>query len=208
MNDDIDARIRKCVGNHLPTDVIVRPDGVVKIHGESPCATAEGYSVDNIRKLMVEIPHLFQKIGNGKQYWNTNSMTGKEKVEEWRKYLGGDGGEMTPCSHGDFIIGMLLLGYEYRGENEKKYPTLVFNATYRNLMKHTCECGLEYTKASEIQHKKSQAHIVLMKHHKGVSPPDPRIQDGITDGISGGVYDATPSVATESHPLNYLAWKE
>ena len=147
-----------------PLGLIVEDEGIIK-KDDTGVYTAfvtmlSNSSIDNILRLVTEIPLLFQKNKTDKKYWNTNSRSGKGKIEEWRKYKEESD---TYCSHGDFIIAMLVLGYEFRKNNAKKYPELTFNATYRNIMKYTCECGLEYTKSIEQQHKKSVMHKTIMK---------------------------------------------
>lgn len=142
-----------------PLGLIVEDEGIIKKDDIGVCMLSNS-SIDNILRLVTEIPLLFQKNKTDKKYWNTNSRSGKGKIEEWRKYKEESD---TYCSHGDFIIAMLILGYEFRKNNAKKYPELTFNATYRNIMKYTCECGLEYTKSIEQQHKKSVMHKTIMK---------------------------------------------
>jgi hypothetical protein len=162
--DELCRRISDMLAD-LPKGLSIEDEGVVlKNNG---CNTTEkvaynpsNNTLENILRLMKEIPALFQKNKPEKKYWNTNSRSGKNKIEEWRKYKG----ESDPyCPHGEFIIAMLVLGYEYREKYEKRYPEMTFNATYRNLMKYTCTCGLEYTKATEGQHKSSQVHKTIMR---------------------------------------------
>jgi len=161
--DELYHRISVMLVEELPQGLVIEDDGVVLKNGVSadkaeyrPSTTR----LENIMRLTHEIPLLFQKNKNDKQYWNTNSRSGKNKIEEWRKYKAEPD---TYCPHGDFIIAMLILGYEYRKNYEKKYPEMTFNATYRNIMKYTCECGLEYTKSIESQHKSSKIHKTILK---------------------------------------------
>jgi hypothetical protein len=149
----------------LPKGLTIEDGGVVLKN--NVCNTADkvmydpsNITLENILRLMKEIPLLFQKNKNEKKYWNTNSRSGKNKIEEWRQYKSESD---TYCPHGDFIIAMLVLGYEYRENYDKKYPEMTFNATYRNMMKYTCSCGLEYTKSTEGQHKSSKVHQAIMR---------------------------------------------
>lgn len=145
----------------MSNGIFIEDNGVYKKESSTSLVyNPSNNTLENIKRLMKEIPLLFQKNKKEKKYWNTNSNTGKEKIEEWRKYKE-QSDTYTP--HGDFIIAMLLLDYEFRNNYEKKYPQMTFNATYRNIMKYSCECGLEFTKATEIQHKKSILHKTIMK---------------------------------------------
>lgn len=147
----------------LPKGLAIEDGGVVLKNSntdEKVDYNLSNNTLENILRLTKEIPSLFQKNKPEKKYWNTNSRSGKNKIEEWRHYKNESD---TYCPHGDFIIAMLVLGYEYRQNYEKKYPEMTFNATYRNLMKYTCSCGLDYTKSTEIQHKSSQNHKTIMK---------------------------------------------
>jgi len=150
----------------LPKGLTIEDEGIVLKN--NVCNTTEkvmynpsNTTLENILRLTKEIPLLFQKNKPEKKYWNTNSRSGKNKIEEWRRYKSESD---TYCSHGEFITAMLVLGYEYRQNYEKKYPEMTFNATYRNLMKYTCVCGLEFTKSTELQHKSSQTHRTIMKY--------------------------------------------
>lgn len=160
-----DEIVHRCIhaikAELYPLGLNVEDTGVFEQKGDDTgvCLLSNS-SIDNILRLVKEIPQLFQKNKTDKKYWNTNSRSGKNKIEEWRKYK--EVGDCY-CPHGDFIIAMLILGYEFRKNNAKKYPELTFNATYRNIMKYTCECGLEYTKSIEQQHKKSVMHKTIMK---------------------------------------------
>jgi len=159
--DILKERIQSLTKEFMSNGIYIEDNGVYKKESSTSLTyNPSNNTLENIKRLMKEIPLLFQKNKKEKKYWNTNSNTGKEKVEEWRKYKE-ESETYTP--HGDFIIAMLLLGYEYRKNYEKKYPQMTFNATYRNIMKYTCECGLEFTKATEIQHKKSILHKTIMK---------------------------------------------
>jgi len=159
--DILKERIQSLTKEFMSNGIYIEDNGVYKKESSTSITyNPSNNTLENIKRLMKEIPLLFQKNKKEKKYWNTNSYTGKEKVEEWRKYKE-ESETYTP--HGDFIIAMLLLGYEYRKNYEKKYPQMTFNATYRNIMKYTCECGLEFTKATEIQHKKSILHKTIMK---------------------------------------------
>ena len=159
--DILKKQIQSLMEGLMTNGIFIEDNGVYKNETSyNLLQNPSNIALENITRLMNEIPLLFQKNKKERKYWNTNSITGKEKIEEWRKYKE-QSDTYTP--HGDFIIAMLLLGYEYRNNNEKKFPQMTFNATYRNIMKYTCECGLEFTKATEIQHKKSVLHKTIMK---------------------------------------------
>lgn len=187
-------RISECMVKKLPPHTCLTEHGIYTTDAEDLKELEGAWMVrliEDVPRLLKEIPLLFQKIGNGKHYWNTNSATGKDKIEEWRKYKNE---KDVATSEGSFIIAMLLLDFEYRPNNERKFPHLVFNASFRNLKKETCECGLEYTKASEVQHKKCSAHLKLMENKKKKSPTPPPMTN--------------PPPLEEVHPLKYFAWTQ
>jgi hypothetical protein len=209
-------RIHECLRKTLPAKTCLTKHGIYPTDSDDLIELEGMWSVElekDVPRLLVELPLLFQKIGNGKQYWNTNSETGKSKVEEWRKYKNeGD----VEVSEGSFILAMLLLGYEFKANNERKYPHLIFNASYRNLMKYKCECGLEYTKAIEIQHKKSHSHITLMATKQKTTPsPPPRSPPPSRPvplpNLSSAIQIPPPPPSppsAEVHPLKYFAWTQ
>ena len=151
-------KVKECLERRLPAGLWINDRGIT-----NRTETIEPFSessLGNIQRLMKEIPILFQKNNGENKYWNTNTNSAREKIEEWREYKKESD---KYCPAGDFIIGMLMLDYEFKPDNVKKYPELVFNASYRNMMKYECECGLDYTALTKLQHQQSAAHKKIMK---------------------------------------------
>lgn len=165
-------KVMECLVKKLPSGLWVEERGIV-LKGEVNPFFKQS-TLDNIERLMKEIPLLFQKNNGEKKYWNTNSTSGRIKIEEWRDYKKESD---KYCPPGDFIIAMLMLDYEFKPNNEKKYPEMVFNASYRNMMKYECECGLEYTATTKSQHKQSANHKRLIK--KKQKEEDEKPQGGV-----------------------------
>ena len=151
-------KVIDCLERTLPVGLWIEEKGVVPRWEANP--VFKQTNLDNIERLLKEIPLLFQKNNGEKKYWNTNTNSGRTKIEEWREYKNESD---KYCPAGDFITAMLMLDYEFKPNNEKKYPEMVFNASYRNLMKYDCECGLEYTATTKSQHQQSANHKRLMK---------------------------------------------
>ena len=156
----LNEKILKCFEVKLGTKLSVDERGVFEKGEEEVHQPFCKSTLDNIKRLMTEIPLMFQKLNGERKYWNTNSNSARCKIEEWRTYKN----EVDKyCPNGDVIVAMLLLDYEFKENYKKKYPEMVFNASYRNMMKHNCECGLEYTMLTKLQHKSSTIHKKLMK---------------------------------------------
>jgi hypothetical protein len=164
----MEQTIAKCLETKLPANLTIDERGVIAKEVDAPHHTFSKNSLENIERLLSEIPISFQKLNGERKYWNTTSTSGRTKCEEWRNYKNISNSYVPP---GDFIVAMLLLDYEYKPKNAKKYPEMTFNASYRNMMKYDCVCGLPYTKASELQHKRSAKHRILMNRKEGVPPP-------------------------------------
>lgn len=193
MRDELYQQILNVYENQLPANVVVDESGVrvlkdaIEVFAKRPSNT----SLDNISRLLGEIPKLYQKIGNGKKFWNTSSYTGALKVQEWREHI--NPAINNHLHHGDFILAMLLLGYEFRENYTRKYPQLVFNASFRNKIKCVCKCGLEYTQATKLQHLKSAIHLKLIKGSALTNPP-PQKKNEV----------ATPSPSFSPPLLNFI----
>ena len=180
MRDELYKQILNVYETRLPANVVVNDNGVrvlsdaIEVFAKRPSNS----SLDNISRLLAELPKLYQKIGNGKKFWNTSSYTGTLKVQEWREHINPNIDNHMP--HGDFILAMLLLGYEFKENYTRKYPQLVFNATFRNKIRCVCKCGLEYTHATKLQHLKSAIHNKLMKAVEPEATP-PAVVNHITE---------------------------
>jgi len=160
--EEFGQEVLKCLERKFPlNDYSVDELGIFKNPLKLPHQPFSIHRLENIQRLKTDIPISYQKL-NGK-YWNTTSPKGRDNIEKWRKYMceKGEYKGDTYVPNGDFVMAMLLLDYQFK-ISEKKFPQLTFSASYRNVMKYTCQCGLPFTKASEVQHKKSRHHKTLI----------------------------------------------
>ena len=66
-------------------------------------------NIDNINQCMEEIPKIYKKL---KSAYNLGSYSGKHGIERHRSYLYEN--KDNYISNGEFIIAMILAGYEYK----------------------------------------------------------------------------------------------
>ena len=155
-----DMTIRPFLARTLPQGFYLNSEGITK---RNPSNENLGINYINVLFIMKYIPKLFQKHSQ-KKFFNVNSYTGKNRMEDYLKthleiyeYI----------SNGEFILAMLLLGYEYRRSSALGTiypPNLTFNASFRDKNKIVCECGLEVVKHSMAQHIRSRIHNSLIYH--------------------------------------------
>ena len=66
-------------------------------------------NIDNINQCIDDIPKIFKKL---KSAYKIGSYSGKHAIERHRSYLYGN--KDNYISNGEFIIAMILAGYEYK----------------------------------------------------------------------------------------------
>lgn len=154
----------------LPDHITINLDGLWRkdwTQREVDKIECSEHTIKIINWLIQNIPKHFQKHNNGgKKYWNANSRNGSYNLEK----IIADG---IHNRHGHFILAMLILGYEMKLPSDKylylepekdcREIYVTFNSSFRDLSKHTCACGQQYTTNSKLQHQKSKTHQLIMK---------------------------------------------
>lgn len=165
--DNISEIVEEITKKHFPEGVRLEMDGVKLLTDEN---RGNITNFEKINKLMKDIPKSFQKHSIlGKKYWNTNSYGGKHTMEEvWDQQEG-----HKYVANGEFILAMLLLGYEMKPYvvkiREKMFkkelgitPNVTFNASKRDFSKILCDCGNQYSKNTKKQHQNTKLHQMIM----------------------------------------------
>ena len=82
-------------------------------------------NIDNIIQCIEEIPKIYKKL---KSAYNLGSYAGKHAIERHRRHLYGN--KDNYISNGEFIIAMILAGYEYKiyMEHGRPYVNCDFRA--------------------------------------------------------------------------------
>ena len=162
--DNFDDILAKTVQKNLPDFADLDDSGfILKDKGLDINKFDKESTSIKLNRILKQIPKVFQKHKNTvRKYWNVNSSYGcKHELENFVTLNGQEG----YCTNGEFILAMLILGYEMKPlviKNEKLCPNAVFNSSKRNLKRIKCDCGLSYTINLKNQHLRSQTHIELM----------------------------------------------
>ena len=164
--ENFDDLFKTICEQFLPKDCGLSENGIY-LHKYPPepvdLLSPDDATLEVLNWLLKEIPKHFQKsLPLGKKYWNTGSYKGKHILERT------DSGKYS--TNGQFILAMLLLGYEMKAINpklldesaSKRSINATFNSSSRNISKCLCMCGLQYTKHAKIQHVKSKRHQLIM----------------------------------------------
>ena len=165
--DNIAEIVEEITKKHFPEDVRLDYEGV-KLRSHECLKPITNF--EKINRTIKDIPKSFQKHSIlGKKYWNTNSYGGKHTMEEvWDQQEG-----HKYVANGEFILAMLLLGYEMkpyvvkiRQSMFKKKPgitpNVTFNASKRDFSKILCDCGNQYSKNTKKQHQNTKLHQMIM----------------------------------------------
>jgi len=193
--EELDKNFQKILAVVLPENLNVDAYGLC-FRGQE-CKVPIEWAT--IKLLLKYIPQRFTKHKSQKKYWNVQSNTGNAELNYWCKQeknelfeLYGEvgRGDGVLIFSGEFIIAMILLGYEFKPEfkmwSERKNETepwklkvskiLTFNANYLHQEEVLCECGLKYVKDQKYHHFKSKKHQKEMlkkntTHFLPFSPP-------------------------------------
>ena len=179
-----DQNVKEFLAETLPEGYYLNTEGVTR---RNPEKESLGLDYKLVERITQYIPYLFQKHHN-KKYWNVNSYRGKHNMEDYFKFKYERSYYIT---NGEFILAMLLLGYEYKKTNQQMFrlqlPNLTFNCSYRDRTPKLCECGIEYAAASGFQHRQTRVHKNIMLHiepNNHINDTESEFQDYLEDAIS------------------------
>lgn len=165
---------------NLPSGLMLRPEGIVREQkGAEQFCPWESSSISAVNDLLKQIPRFFQKhdptLEGKKPHWNaTSSYSSKHFLSNMLRAEEAPGSHY--CMNGEFIFAMWLLNYKMKPIKRITLKGRVpldatFNCSRRDLSKHLCACGIQYTKASKKQHERTQRHQMIM-HAKHVNDTD------------------------------------